>query len=176
MKKASIIALVIGLVLFFAGLICTDLFADEFPSAYYLKQAVRQVTFTMQVSGGVTAFTGLIGLIFNKKMVQHCNLKTTGLALGISAMGSLGIHCALSFLSCYFLTNPYRHPIRHSASVCIGMIGLGAFLALVYLYYRIRQENASVSGVVLDVVLGLIHCVPFYFVYVTLDNLISGMI
>ena len=69
------------------------------------------------------------------------SLKTSALSVGIGAMFSLGVHCVFSFLSCYFDSNPGKHPIRYPASIGIGMICLMIFLVLVYLYAKVRKKE-----------------------------------
>ena len=176
MKKAYFVTLLIGVVLFAAGLTFPDLFPVEKITEYHLAQGAKCVAFASLTGGGVTILYGIAGVIFNKRIAQHCNWKTTTVTLGISAVTSLGAHCILSFLSCFFLTNPDRHPIRFPASLCVGMISLSIFLMLGYLYCQIRRKNASVGAVVMDVILGLAACIPFYFTYLALDYWISGMI
>lgn len=107
---------------------------------------------------------------------QWPGLKTSALSVGIGAVFSLGVHCVFCFLSCYFDSNPSKHPIRYPASLGTGMICLMIFLVLVYLYAKVRKKSMSTLGIVLDIVLALVSCVPFYFLWVTGDNMISGLV
>ena len=104
------------------------------------------------------------------------SLKTSALSVGIGAVFSLGVHCVFSFLSCYFDSNPGKHPIRYPASIGTGMICLMIFLVLVYLYAKVRKKSMSTLGIALDVVFGMTSCIPFYFLWVTADNMISGLV
>ena len=176
MKKLSVIALAAGVLLILTGVFCKNLFFGEALCQYPWKNYAQQTKFTMLMFGSVTAICGLIGWIFNKKLVRLCSLKTTLIALAIAAVTSLGIHSGLSLLSCFFLTNPSRHPIRFPASAGLGLLCLSGFIFLMYVYYKMRKKERSVSGVVLDVLLGLVYCVSFYFICVTADNIISYLI
>ena len=164
MKKASIITLITGIILLAAGF------------ALPMIAANGQVPFALCCFGGVTALWGGIGWLFQKKIGSHCRIETSGIALGISAVVSLGVHCVMSFLSCYFLTNPARHPIRHPASILLGTVCFALFAALVYWYTKLRKKNASAVGVALDIGLGVLYLPAFYFIWVVIDNTISKLI
>lgn len=181
MKNAPIIALVLGLCFIVAGILCVEpmvygLMVNENISEYSMNSMIRYTEFSLLAFGGVTVFCALLGWIFHKKTIKWCSIKTTTVAMGISAMGSLGIHCVISFLSCYFLSSPAKHPIRHPASVCVGMIAFCVFLLLAYLYIKLRKENQSVSGILLDVGLGLVYLAPFFFVWGAADSILSAFI
>ena len=159
-KRVSIAAVTAGLLL-----VLVSLFINKGVSDLYLK------TF-----GGITAFCGLLGWIFHKKITKWLSLKTSALALAISIAVSLGIHSGISLLSCYFLTNPSRHPIRFPASACLALVCLAGLIILLYAYYKIRSKEKSLPGVILDILLGLAYCLPFYFLWITADNIISYLI
>lgn len=181
MKITSIIALIIGLCFIAAGIFCAEfvingLMVNEDISEYSMNSMIRYTEFSLLAFGGVTVFCALLGWIFHKKTIKWCSLKTTTVAMGISAMGSLGIQCVLSFLSCYFLSSPAKHPIRHPASVCVGMIALCVFVLLAYLYIKLRKDNKSLPGILLDVGLGLVYLAPFFFVWGAADSILSSYI
>ena len=176
MKKASIAAVIAGLILFLAGSFCSGLIATKDLSGSYLEILVHQAEFAIRVFGGVTAICGMLGWIFHKKATKWLSLPTSLLAVGISIVVSLGIHSGISLLSCFFLSNPSRHPIRFPGSACLAMVCFAGFVALMDAYFKVRSKKKSIPGVVLDVLLGLIYCLPFYFVWVATDNIISHLI
>lgn len=126
--------------------------------------------------GCVTVFWGLLGWIFRKKLVQWCNWKTLLIALGLAVMVGIGIWSGLSLLSCYFLTNPGRHPIRYPASGALGFLCLGGFIGLFCLYCKVRKQKPSVPGVILEVVMSISYCVPFLYLCAVVDAFLSELI
>ncbi len=172
MKKVSAIALAIGIIFLAVGI------ALPFVSEVGTLPTVTlyQLEIACILCGGTTAVWGIIGLIFSKQIYSHCQLKTSCVAMGISATVSLGLYCVMSFLSCYFLTNPARHPIRHPASFILGTICFFVFLFLIILYIKLRKANMSVKGCVIDVVLGISYLPAFGMVYTVADTIVSEWI
>ena len=174
MKKASAIALLSAAALLSIGFALPVLFETANTSGSYLSQISYQLGIVLKLFGGITAVWGLIGLIFNKQINSRCTLKSSCVALGISATVSLGIYCVLSFLSCYFLTHPGKHPIRHPASLVLGVICFAVFLALIHLYIKLRNWNVSASGIAFDVIFGISYLPAFGSVWVVADSIVSG--
>lgn len=172
MKKMSVAALLAGLLLILIGVFFIDLFIPE-EVAWYLAE---QGKFSLLTLGGVMIFYGLVGRVFHEKLSKWISLPTVSLALAIAAAVSLGIHSGLSMLSCFVFSNPSRHPIRYPASICLGLVCLGAFFCLLYKYCKVRGRAKSVLGTILDALLGLSFCVPLYFLWVTADNFFSSLI
>lgn len=172
MKKVSAIALAIGLIFLAVGVVLPFVFEV----GTYPTDTLHQFEIAFKLFGGTTAVWGFIGLIFSKQMYSHCQLKTSCVAMGISATVSLGLYCVMSFLSCYFLTNPARHPVRHPTSFILGTICFFIFLFLIILYIKIRKSNMSVKGCVTDVVLGISYLPALGMVYAVADSIVSEWI
>lgn len=176
MKRTSVIALIVGLCMILAGVFCSELMANVSTSDFSVNRIIRNTEFSLQLFGVVTVFCALVGWIFHKKISRCCCIKTTATAWGISAVTGLGIHCALSLLSCSFDSTPARHPVRYPASLCIGSLCFLAFFVLLYLYIKMRKKNVSVPGILLDVGLGLVYCAPFFFVWGTADTILDCLL
>ena len=181
MERTSVVAVIAGLCLIIAGTFCSEriiseLMKNEGVAEFFVNRMIRNTRFSVQLFGSVTVFCALVGWIFYKKIARWCGLKTTAVAWGISAVTGLGLHCALSLLSCFLDSNPERHPIRYPCSLCIGMICFLAFCVLMYLYLKSRKKNLSVPGILLDVGLGLVYCVPFIFVWATMDSILDNLL
>ena len=126
--------------------------------------------------GCVTAFWGLLGFAFRKKLVQWCNWKTILIALGLAMIVSMGIWSALSLLSCYFLTSPSRYPIRYPASGALATLCLGGFVGVFCLYCKVRKQKPSVPGVILEVVMSISYWLPFLYLWAVVDSFLSKLI
>lgn len=179
MKKLSTIALAVGGVFVAVGFSLPVVFEHS----EWLARALQSIYFFMDFTrfacwlfGGTTVFFGFIGLIFDKQISKRCSLKSIGLALGISALTALGLHCVLSFASCYFLTHPDNHPIRHPVSFIVGSVCFWVFLALFCVYIKLRQKEPSALGVLLDVLLGLGYLPAFGAMCMVADEIVSGWI
>ena len=159
MKKISISLLAFGLITLLLGIISNQLITEDFSI-----RAIKQISFTA------------ILFAFSKQMSKVCSLRTTALSFAVSAITSLGIHCVLSFLSCYFLTNPTRHPIRHPVSLILGFICLAIFVLLLNVYYKLRKNNKTKIGFFVDCVTCLTFMPSIYFIIVVTDNLIGHII
>lgn len=157
--KKSVVFLglaVLGVVLFFANLIfnITEPFLPE-----------------LLTIAGIDFFVcGIIGLIFNTYLAKICTLKTTVTALAISSVISLGIWCCMSYISCFFLTAPDKHPVRYPASVILGGICFIVFCVLVCFYVKFRKINRTVKGVIVDILLTIIYLPMFVVLFAVLDR------
>ena len=171
MKKISISVLAFGLVALFLGVISNQLITEDFSI-----RLIKQISFTAMLFGGTCTIYGVLGFAFSKQMSKVCSLRTTALSCAVSAITSLGIHCVLSFLSCYFLTNPTRHPIRHPVSLILGFICLAIFVLLLNVYYKLRKNNKTKIGFFVDCVTCLTFMPSIYFIIVVTDNLIGHII
>ena len=171
MKKISISLLAFGLITLLLGIIANQSVIENFSI-----RAIKQISFTAILFGGSCTIYGVLGFAFSKQMSKVCSLRTTALSCAVSAITSLGIHCVLSFLSCYFLTNPTRHPIRHPASLILGFICLAIFVLLLNVYYNLRKNNKTKIGFFVDCVTCLTFMPSIYFIIVVTDNLIGHII
>lgn len=171
MKKISISVLALGLAALLLGIILNQLVTEDFSI-----RLIKQISFT-SILFGVTCMTyGVLGLAFLNQISKISSIKTILISFAVSAITSLGVHCVLSFLSCYFLTNPTRHPIRHPASLILGFICLAIFVLLLNVYYNLRKNNKTKIGFFVDCVTCLTFMPSIYFIIVVTDNLIGHII
>ena len=166
MKKVTAAILMIGTILLAVGLSWDALFGvtptEPWYLEYHLKHIENLTEFCLIFGGSMTAVWGLAGLLKPEQIGGKCHIKTSTMALGISAVLGLGLNCANLFFSCYFLSNPSEHPIRLPASGILGSVCMLGFLGLVYLYKKTRKENFSKEGTVQDMML-ILSYVPFFF-------------
>ena len=96
----------------------------------------------------------LFCLIFPSFVQKNFSVKTTALALGISATGCLGLWCVLECLAILAFASPSEHPIAYPASIIVGVLSLILFIILFALYCKARKGETRILGVVFDVFTG----------------------
>ena len=158
--------MIIGIVMLAVGLSWNALFGaiptEPWYLAYHFKHIGNLAEFCLIFGGSMTAVWGLAGLLMPEQISGKCNIKTSVMALGISAVLGLGLYCANLFFSCYFLSDPSEHPIRLPASGILGIVCLLGLMGLVYLYKKLREKNVSKEGTVLDMMLILSYFPVFF--------------
>ncbi len=166
MKKISGVILMIGIILLAVGLSWDALFGVRPTEPWYLEYHFKHIgnmeVFCLIFGGSMTAVWGLAGLLFPEQISGKCRIKTSAMALGVSAVLGMGLYCANLFFSCYFLSDPSEHPIRLRASGILGSVCLLGLMGLVYLYKKLREKNVSKEGTVLDMML-ILSYVPVFF-------------
>lgn len=166
MKKLSAGILIIGIVMLAVGLSWNALFGPMPKEPWYLEYHFKHIgnlaEFCLIFGGSMTAVWGLAGLLMPEQIGGKCRIKTSAMALGISAVLGLGLYCANLFFSCYFLSDPSEHPIRLPASGILGSVCLLGLMGLVYLYKNLREKNFSKEGLVQDVMLAVSYVLVFF--------------
>lgn len=114
---------------------------------------------------GITLIvSALFCLIFSKTVKNNCNIKTTALSLGLSAVGAAGLVCAFLWFSIVSFGEMSKHPIEYPVSVLLGIISFLGFIVLIALYLKIRKTNWSIKGFIIDVLTSIIYLPTFFFV------------
>ena len=188
MKKYALIIFIISLLLLVAGLHFTGTLsvilpfddigiiggADR-PTANFLINKILSNAYGLLIFFGLaTAVCSLFSLILSRPIKNHCCFPTSATALGLSACASLGAYSLLIFASCFFLTDPSKHPIAFPASVVCGMIALIGFVLLMALYCKLRGKKPSVPGIFFDVVFSLMYMPAFFWSYNYIYSLLSN--
>ena len=114
---------------------------------------------------GVTLIvSALFCLIFSKTVKNNCNIKTTALSLGLSAVGAAGLVCVFLWFAIVSFGEMSKHPIEYPVSVLLGIISFLGFIVLIALYLKIRKTNWSIKGFIIDVLTSIIYLPTFFFV------------
>lgn len=187
MKKFSIGGLIIGIAALLVGV--------GYPLLsillYYSKDSVGIIggadspTFWFWIVGAVkwtgsvillgitVTITSLFSLFCANIVKKNCNINTTGIAVGLSAVGGLGLAC---FLHCFFIVafnEVSKHPIEYPVSIAVGALSFIAFLFLVVLYCIERSKNPRAVGVILDILTSILYLPFFFYAAVTIQDWIS---
>ena len=129
----------------------------------YLMHMLRGLPFWLTVLGGALIVLGILFLVFAKTVAENCRLKTSALAVGISASCGLGLCCAFLLMTFAAFGETKKYPITFPASVLLGFVSLCAFVMLLIFYFRIRIKTWSTKGFVIDVLTALILLPTFFF-------------
>ena len=141
--------------------------ADWPTTQYQLDRLMHSVNGCLLLWGIVLTVTGLFCLIFTKTVKKHCTIKTSAIALGTSFVAAAGVTFGLIFFSVAITVAAFggasQYPVRGPVSVVMGTLCFLAFVGLIVLYCRCRKEKRSTTGVVLDVVTGLLYLPAFFY-------------
>ena len=171
-RKYSVFALVAGLVSSCAGVAIplvemqnTDIVggADLSTFRLYLMHMLNGLPFWLTVLGGALIVLGAMYLVLAKTVAENCRLKTSALAVGISASCGLGLCCALLLMTFAAFGETKKYPITFPASVLLGFVSFCAFVMLLVFYFKIRAKKWSTKGFVIDVLTALFLLPTFLF-------------
>ena len=107
-------------------------------------------------------------LLFPKTVKAHCNISTSIISAGLSAIGALGLTCVLLWFSIVSFGEMSKHPIEHPVSILLGVFSLLVFLALIIVYFKIRKKNWSFKGMIIDILTSIIYLPPFLLTFINL--------
>ena len=144
------------------------------PTAIMISNTAFNGAIPMLVSFAIaTALCCVCCLAFSKTVREHCTLKTSGIALSLSACTSLLFYCLLCFASCFIMTSPQRHPIAFPISIIVGIISAVSFVLLLSLYIKARRGKREIKGVLIDIVVFVLYFVPFFLLFDFIRNIIA---
>lgn len=98
------------------------------------------------------------------------------LALGLSAAGSAGLYCLLTWYKLVSFGEIIISPIDYRASIIAGLFCLVAAVMLFLFYVISRHKNFTMRGVALDIGVLLLSFMPLYALWDVLYELLSRII
>ncbi len=123
---------------------------------------------------GITLIvSALFCLIFSKTVKNNCNIKTTALSLGLSAVGAAGLVCAFLWFSIVSFDEMSKHPIEYPVSILLGIVCFFAFAILIAVYLKLRKTNWSVKGFYIDILTSIIYLPTFFFLLAYIYGLLN---
>lgn len=178
-KKISLLILIVSAVLFFAGLYSLEPLssfdaeanlgiiggADRPTINFYISKILNDPHALLILFSIPCILFSSLALIFSRAAKKHCSPSSSLTALGLSACASLGAYALLIFTSCFFLTNPSKHPLDFPLSICTGMIALLCFILLMGLYCKQRGKKPSILGICFDIAFSLAYTPAFFISY-----------
>ena len=104
-------------------------------------------------------------LLFSNTVKTHCNIKTSLISLGLSSIGALSVLCALLWFEFVSFHETSKHPLIYPVSVLLGVVCLFVFFLLIMFYMKLRKNNWSVKGLVIDILTSIIYFPAFFFIF-----------
>ncbi|MBE6797656.1 MAG: hypothetical protein E7531_04895 [Ruminococcaceae bacterium] len=101
-------------------------------------------------------------LLFQNAAKTHCNISTSIISAGLSAIGALGLIFVFLWFSIVSFGEMSKHPIEYPLSILLGVFCLLAFFVLIIVYIKMRKSNWSIKGIIIDISTSIIY-LPFFF-------------
>lgn len=190
LKRYSLIALLLGFAVLIVGaimpMICWRVYvansgamgsiiggADAPTYRLLLSSLFDGLPFALILLGTTLIISSAFCLLFSETVKVYCGLATSAISLGLSAVGALGLVCALSCFAIVALWKPSRYPIQFPASMILGVLCFFAFFALIALYVKARCKKWSIEGLVIDVITSIVYLPAFFFMFACLYEMIT---
>lgn len=98
------------------------------------------------------------------------------LALALSAVGSAGFFCLLTWYKLVSFGEIMISPIDYRASIIVGILCLAAAVMLFLFYIISRHKNFTLRGVALDIGVLLISFFPLYYLWDAVYELLTRIV
>lgn len=121
--------------------------------------------------GAALAVCGAFALLFHNAVSKSGSLKTSALAVALSAMGSAGLYCLFLWVSTIAFGEVQKYPIANRFSMAGGFVCLLICILLLFLYVHIRQKKPSLLGFFLDVGVCVLFFAPMFLFWNFIYNL-----
>ena len=177
LKRYSLAALASGVVLFVGSFVVPFILTfrasagqgsvgiiggADGPTAQFLTmQLLSRWPGCLAFLSAALVLSGLFCLIFSKTVTHVCSVKTSAVALGLSATGGAGLYSFFLWLVMTAFHETGKHPIAYPVSVAGGLLCLMGFVALLVLYFRERKQKWCWGGIAIDVATAVIYLPPF---------------
>ena len=140
---------------------------------YLVSQTFGVLPYTLVLLGAAMMISAVFCLLFSRTVQGHCTVKTSLVALGLSATGAAGLCCVLICIAATAFGEASRHPVRYPLSIALGMVCLCVFILLGLLYCKAREGKWSMRGVAMDVMTSILYLPAFFFAFNYLYSLID---
>ena len=134
------------------------------PTYWYVANTVlRGFPLLLDLFGAAMILTSLPAVFFIKTFQRICSLKTSAITIALSAIGGLGLTCALYCYTIAAFHERSRHPVGYPLSLSMGLISLCAFILLICVYFKARGAKRSVISLIYDVICSILYLPAFFF-------------
>ena len=161
----SVVGLVLPIILIRTGGAATGIIGGADAPTYWfaLTNIIGGLPFCIVLLGWAMTLTSLPAVIFHKTFQRICSPKTSGIAMGLSAIGGFGLTCAFYCYALAAFNEHSKHPIGYPLSLAAGMIAFCAFLLLICFYFMARGKKPSILGFIYDVICSIVYLPAFFF-------------
>lgn len=190
LKRYSLVALIAGVILFVGSCVVPWVLAFRLsagqgsvgiiggadgPTAQFLTmQLLSRWPGCLAFLSAALVLSGLFCLIFSKTVTHVCSVKTSAVALGLSATGGAGLYCFFLWLAMTAFHETGKHPIAYPVSVAGGLLCLAGFVALLVLYFRERKQKWSWGGLAIDVATAVTYLPAFLCAVSCVHEMLGG--
>lgn len=189
LKRNALIILILGVLMSVLGFIAPIVYwnnytlhngamgiiggADAPTYTFMLLSLFDGLPFVLVLLGISLVVSALFCLIFFETVKNNCNIKTTALSLGLSAVGAMGLMCAFLWFTIVSFGEMSRHPIAYPASIILGLVCFFLFIVLIALYIKLRKNTWSIKGFFIDILTSIVYLLTFFFVFSYLYEILS---
>jgi hypothetical protein len=174
-RRFPLLVLLVGLLLTIVGLVLPIIFirtggaatgiigsADAPTYWYIVRKALGGFPLWLDLMGAAMILTSLPAVFFIKTFQRVCSLKTSGITVGLSAVGGLGLMCAII---CFLLGSLdfSRYDPYYFILYLIGLFSCFGFIALICLYFEARGKKPSILGFIYDLITSILYLPVFFF-------------
>ena len=117
----------------------------------------------------------LLALLLHKAVAAGCSVKTTSVAMGLSALGASGAYSALGACIILGWGATAQYPRTYPGYMLVGMLSLLGFVLLLALYAWLRRKRPSVPGILFDIFSALLFFIPFLSGCAVLESLLRAV-
>lgn len=122
--------------------------------------------------GVAVALCALFCLIFRKTVQNNCSVRTSAVALALSAVSVLGTSFALGGL----FYGSYESTALLTVDAIVALLCLCGFILLLGLYTKLRVKNPSAKGIVIDILFAFLYLIPLFLTGLEAHDAISKLI
>lgn len=119
--------------------------------------------------GGAIVLSSVFALIFRKTVENNCTLRSSLLALALSAIGSAGLVCALLAGTTIYRDLAY-YPYAHPTAIGAGVICMFAGFVLLGVYFVRWSQKGTWKGLLIDSLLTVVYFPAFFWIWNVLAN------
>lgn len=176
-KRISLLALVFGFILSFCGAIIPLMFQSGpiLREDYHLQllSVCDGLPMVLLSFGIAVIISAAFCLVIPAAVKTCCSIKTSAMAVALSAVGGAGLTFALIRVAISMFNEGYSHPIKYPLLLSLMIALLLIFIALIIIYCRMRKSNSSATGFVIDVLTSVIYLPAFFCGFTCLYNIFS---
>lgn len=182
LKQISLLTLFVGVLFSVVGVIApfialqnyTSQIGADTPTYHYIVfRLMNGWPFCMIVFGITLIVSALFCLIFSKTVKNNCNIITTALSLGLSAVGAMGLVCAFLWFTIASFHEMSKHPITYPVSISLGLFCFFLFVFLIAVYLKLRKNTWSIKGFCIDILTSVIYLPTFFHAFSYLYEIVS---
>lgn len=127
----------------------------------------------LSLPGILLAIIAAACLVVNKADVIRESMTTSNVAMALSAVGGLGLVCAMQCMVIAVFGGISAYPIRGPVSMVLGGICLLVFFALLFVYMDLRSQKWSLKECLKDIGKSILYLPLFWFGFAIIAEILG---